>query len=277
MTGYPLWKLAYGNRCRLSELAYSSPRYGLQVAAGTASICPTSHQKYQRVDTLTLYYTGTEWIYDAQGFAVIPEQQSPPLCCKGILLVERATEANLRFVDKEYFIAEPRELKLFHNSLTPKLLKEIQSLTFVTNDAETIHICGNTNEQYTFKLSDVTTIFHNVTTMIVENLKISEVWIQDLEMSPKSQLTSIRFDLREEQLKPFAPMQLISFLHEQQQGFHITFKETDVKIKQILDNLKHGLWDVGCSKTDDNGYDEIRRITFLKDGHRETWHLPLVL
>uniref|UniRef100_A0A7E4WDV5 Methyltransf_21 domain-containing protein n=1 Tax=Panagrellus redivivus TaxID=6233 RepID=A0A7E4WDV5_PANRE len=64
---FPVTKLPYGFRARLSELSFPAERYKLQLAAGNFDICPPKFQKVNRYKLAGLKDTFSNGEVEAQG------------------------------------------------------------------------------------------------------------------------------------------------------------------------------------------------------------------
>uniref|UniRef100_A0A7E4V920 HTH LytTR-type domain-containing protein n=1 Tax=Panagrellus redivivus TaxID=6233 RepID=A0A7E4V920_PANRE len=86
---YPIAKLAYGLRCRLSDLATPSERYRLQEAAGNKDICPPKLQPIrQQVFLRISYKNGKPFVFDNHfhDTPVFTDQADELVYCTSVVL-----------------------------------------------------------------------------------------------------------------------------------------------------------------------------------------------
>uniref|UniRef100_A0A7E4VMK4 Retrovirus-related Pol polyprotein from transposon TNT 1-94 n=1 Tax=Panagrellus redivivus TaxID=6233 RepID=A0A7E4VMK4_PANRE len=89
---YPVGKLPYGLRCRLSELATNIERYNLQIAAGNMSICPPKLQPVRSKKVRFSYRLGEVFMEDVTN-GIQPQvfdKVDDLIYCKALYLTDNA-------------------------------------------------------------------------------------------------------------------------------------------------------------------------------------------
>uniref|UniRef100_A0A7E4ZXE3 F-box domain-containing protein n=1 Tax=Panagrellus redivivus TaxID=6233 RepID=A0A7E4ZXE3_PANRE len=176
---FPIAKLPYGLRCRLSELSTPVERYNLQIAAGNLFICPPKLQYIQIIKALNFDCSDEEITVDS-----IPPTDKQTDYIKDDSLTSctevtftKAHEYHLSSDIFGHFLMQPKKLCLNKCDTGKPFIEKVSAMT--STDVFDVMILGDTNSQ-TISITDVLTGFPKLESILFHDICVAPTWMDDI-------------------------------------------------------------------------------------------------